>query len=234
MVASSQRGFTLVEILVAMIILSSVTLIAANAFSLFSTRWDGRLGRFDDTLKTAKTRLLVQEILENITPYVATSIDGKQRLFFEGNRNGFVAVSLTSLRDPSVPAVIRLSAIQQADFSYRLTYEEWPMSQRLLLQSGVALDFDPPIVLYSRLKDVQFQYFGAPAQSQLDDLERAQQELGVPPRWLPQYNSLATFRQPEKIDIRWLTADATEYVQQSVVLIRPTPGQTSRTTEGEF
>ena len=227
-------GFTLVEMLIAMVILSSVTLIGASAFSMFSRGWDGRLGNFDKNFQQVKTQLLAQDILSSIVPYVAFSADGKKRLYFEGNRNGFVAVSLRSMQDPTVPAVIRLSVQQNDDLSFRLIYEEWPMQSRLLLKSGVPLAFDAPIIIKQRLQDISFRYFGEPPVVGVTSISEADEAAtNARAQWYGAYNSLATFRQPSKIEITWLEdADSSPYVQ-TVDLVAPSPGQATMTSEDE-
>ena len=55
------KGFTLVEMLVSMVLLSMVLLIASSAYSMFSERWNGRLGHFNQSVAQAKNLILVQD-----------------------------------------------------------------------------------------------------------------------------------------------------------------------------
>lgn len=234
MVASrSSKGFTLVEILVATVILSAVVLIGGSAFALFAERWDGRLGRFDQQLHEAKIRWLVDDVLANITPYLVLNPQGEPRLYFEGNRNGFVAVSMRSLRDPAVPAVVRFSAVQRDDFLYDLLYEEWPMQDRLLLQSNAAIPFEPAITLYSALTDVKFSYFGIPERpvNQRQVISDIELSVTPDPEWLSEYNSLELKQQPLKVAFSWQAKAQESAREQIVTLLAPTPGQLSRMSE---
>ena len=91
------HGFTLIELLITMALLSMIILIGSSAFGLFAQRWDGRLGQFDSTMRSAQNIMLVQDVLTSLIPYVAYNRDGKPVIYFEGNRNGFVAVSSRSI-----------------------------------------------------------------------------------------------------------------------------------------
>ena len=109
------QGFTLVELLVTMSLLSMIILIGSSAFSMFSQRWDGQLGNFDKSARDARNVMLVQNILDSLVPYVTDDTDGGPIIYFEGNRNGFVSVSSQSIQSPEDYAVIRFSVKQDID-----------------------------------------------------------------------------------------------------------------------
>ncbi|SEK47125.1 prepilin-type N-terminal cleavage/methylation domain-containing protein [Colwellia chukchiensis] len=198
-------GFTLVEMLVAMVLLSMVLLIASSAYALFSERWDGRLGHFNRSVKQAKQLILVQEALKSVVSYVVTDDNKRAKLYFEGNRNGFVGVTLRSLFSPEVAAVVRVQIIQKADFSYQLIYQESAMTTQLLTQAKQALTFTDAVVLYDNLTAVEFQYYGWPSLRdkhwQADSAISARQAKA----WFSNYNSLERNVQPEQIKITFST-----------------------------
>ncbi|WP_448246061.1 PilW family protein [Thalassotalea agariperforans] len=195
------QGFTLVEMLVSMVLLSMVLLIASGAYSLFSDRWNGRLGHFNQSMKTAKQLILVQESLKSIISYVVTNKTKEPSLYFEGNRNGFVAVTLRSLFNPETAAVIRLQVIQNEDFSYQLIYQESTMVEQLLINLEQPINFGDPIVLFDKLKDVNFQYFGWPSTESKYWTPDSPLEEPSPQAWFDEYNSLEIKLQPEQIKI---------------------------------
>lgn len=195
------KGFTLVEMLVSMVLLSMVLLIASNAYSSFSNRWNGRLGHFNQSVVQAKQLILVQEALKSIVSYVVINDKSQAKLYFEGNRNGFVAVTLRSLFSPETAAVMRLQIIQNTDFTYRLTYQESSMAEQLLIKSKQSLNFSAPIVLFDNLSSAEFQYFGWPSsQSKNWTIDSAAVEP-EPPSWFNEYNSLAINLQPEQVKV---------------------------------
>ena len=201
-----KQGFTLVEMLVSMVLLSMVILIGSGAYAMFSERWDGRLGHFNQSAKQARQFILVQEALQSIIPYVVNDKEGKAKIYFEGNRNGFVAVTLRSLFDPKMPAVMRLQVIQQADFSYSLTYQEASMEGQLLTHAQQSLHFSDEIILFTKLSDIDFHYFGWPSTA---DKYWSAEDGGAKPSpkaWTNEYNSLEINLQPEQVQINFSTA----------------------------
>lgn len=198
---ATNKGFTLVEMLVSMVLLSMVLLIASSAYSSFSSRWDGRLGHFNRTAMQAKQLILVQEALNSIVAYAVTNESAQAKLYFEGNRNGFVAVTLRSIFTPENAAVIRMQLLQNPDFSYRLIYQESSMLEQLLTKANQPLNFSKPIVLFDNLSKVDFQYFGWSSRESkywTIDSATAQPE---PPAWYNEYNSLVKNLQPEQVKI---------------------------------
>lgn len=194
------HGFSLIEILVAMVLLSMVVLVSSQAYSIFASKWDGRLGRFNQTLSEAKSLTLVQRAVDGIIPYVAFNAKDKPKLYFEGNRNGFVAVSNSPVFAPESAAVIRLQAEQLSDFTFMLTYQEWPMVSPLL-KTDQPLAFGRKITLFTHQENILFRYFGwesAKAKNQNTG------DIFAPPaqkEWFNEYNSLERELQPHKIAI---------------------------------
>ena len=189
---SRESGFTLVELLVAMSLLSMVVLVGSAAFGLYGERWDGRLGQFDAKLRATQNLFLVQESLDSLVPYVARDRNGKPVIYFEGNRNGFVAVSSKSLLSEGNYAVVRFSVRENSDLSYDVLYEEYPMVDDLLLTIGTPLPFSRPLTLFRSVADPVFSYLG------WSDIEERQGEILAPPRWVSEYNGVKAWFSPLK------------------------------------
>jgi prepilin-type N-terminal cleavage/methylation domain-containing protein len=210
------QGFTLIEMLISMVLLSMVLLIATSAYSMFSEKWNGRLGYFNRSATNAKHFILVQEILKSIKPYVVTDDKDNAKLYFEGNRNGFVAVSLRSLFQPNKPAVIRLQILQNEDFSYALVYQESVMAEQLLTKVTQQIEFTSPIILFDNLKDVEFTYFAWPSIKSKNWQPDVSFELPEPKAWFGEYNSIEKRVFPEKIKIVF-NSEQGEFVLQTTL-----------------
>lgn len=210
------KGFTLVEMLVSMVLLTMVMLIASGAYSLFSDRWNGRLGHYNKSMATAKESILVQEALNSIIAYAVTDDKGDAKLYFEGNRNGFVAVTLRSIYNPKVAAVIRLKVSQNDDFTYKLIYEEFAMTEELLINAQQPIVFSSPIVLFDKLVNINFQYFGWPSLASYNwSSENSSTITNPKPRkWFDNYNALDTYIQPEQIKVTF-SAEKGEFSLQT-------------------
>ena len=162
---------------------------------------------------------LLEDILSHVHPYVVKNNAGIPRFYFEGNINGFVAVSKESLSRVDTTSVIRLTLAQNSDGSYDLLYEEAPMSEAALVRLTQRPNFSEPLTLLESLEDPEFSYFGSEAP--IDDAS------GIDVRhrdlWTSEYNSAMTLRHPKKVSIRW--SNGGEVVSWEVDLVQPVEGQ---------
>ena len=203
----NQKGFSLVELLVAMTIFSMMSLIAFSAFSFFADRWEGNVGKFDDKLRSTRTQLVLLETLQQLVPYEILDNESVARIFFEGNRNGFVSMSQQSITEPDSLAVVRLSIRQREDFTFELIYEEWPLRNVPYISIAQNVQFSDPIVLQGAIKEIRFQYFGMPETRGISDT----QLQNVRAEWWDEYNSFITNTFPENIAIQWTDAQNDEH-----------------------
>jgi len=214
-----QRGFSLVELLISMVLLSVIVLLSSFTYAQFSRYWDGRLGSFDNVFSVLRNGWLLEDILSHVHPYVVRNNAGIPRFYFEGNINGFVAVSKESLSRVDTTSVIRLTLAQNSDGSYDLLYEEAPMSRAALVQLTQRPNFSEPLTLLKSLQDPKFRYFGPEAPiNDSPDIDVRQRDL-----WTSDYNSAMTLRHPKKVEIQW-SSDG-EVISWVVDLVQPVEGQ---------
>ena len=197
------KGFTLVEVLMTMALLSMIILIGSSAFGLFAKRWDGQLGKFDATMQNARNIMLVQEVLDSLVPYMAYDPRGKPKIYFEGNRNGFVAVSSKSIYGRGDFAVVRFSVRQKTDLAYQVIYEEWPMFDDVLRSIDQPVTFSVPLILFDSVTNPRFEYFGWADLK--DKVPRDDITPPKPPSWLKNYNALVIGLSPLKAALRFNT-----------------------------
>lgn len=197
---NKNRGFTLIELLVSMSLLSMIVLLGASAFSLFGDRWNGRLGNFDSTMRNAQNIMLVQDVLNSLIPYVVYDDKGKPIIYFEGNRNGFVAVSSKSIYSHGDFAVVRFSVVQNPNLTFNVLYEEWPMGIDMLVSISQPLNFSPPLVLFENVKEPTFRYFGWG-----DFMERSSDIDVRPAYWADSYNGVKALFAPLRAKFTFTT-----------------------------
>ncbi len=198
-------GFTLVEILVTMSLLSMIVLVGSYAINVFGQRWDGRLGTFEETFIEVRNMMLVQEVLDCLVPYIAFNEEGQPFTYFEGNRNGFVAVSTQSLLSDDDFAVVRLSVEENEDRTFDVVYEEWPMDTHLLVSIGEPLSFSPPLVLFRSISDPIFEYYGwADVRDRPSDTK-----LGNLKKWQENYDGVKALFAPEKARLSFESSGGT-------------------------
>jgi prepilin-type N-terminal cleavage/methylation domain-containing protein len=198
-------GFTLIEMLITMSILSMVVLAGSSAFGFFSQQWDGSLGKFDQSMSNSRNIMLVQEILDNLIPYMAYDSKDQPSIYFEGNRNGFVAVSGRSLFKQERLAVVRFSVRQNTDLTFDVLYEEWPMEDEVLVSANTDLPFYPPLVLFRSVTEAEFGYFGW--SDILSKKGNGGDQFPQPPAWYPSLNAVASSVAPIKARLRFKFKD---------------------------
>jgi prepilin-type N-terminal cleavage/methylation domain-containing protein len=212
-------GFTLIELLVTMSLLAMVILIGSTAIGLFGDRWQGQLGNFDSRMRKAQSIMLVQDVLASLIPYIAYGPDGKPFVYFEGNRNGFVAVSSMSLYSHGDFAVVRFSVKQNLDLTYNVLYEEWPMKDNVLVSTHQKLKFSQPLILFKSVKNPQFDYLGwANVESRTSG---ADENKRPSPRWSSTYNGLVAWFSPIKVRFGFVSSGGKYSIISALASERP-------------
>lgn len=226
---SKTLGFSLVELLIALVVLSSMTLLAGTSLSMFMQQWNGMKGTYQQEVRDLMNALAVFDTLEQVHPFIVNDLEGRPRFYFEGNRNGLVAFTNQSFQSPEYPAIIRLSVVQQDDFLYSLIYEEAGLSGTLFQRIDTPLDFRQPILLGTDYDEVLFEYLGEkPVIDRFDSNEAERQTSFVD--WSTDYNSLALGYYPQQIKVYL----AKKGIQESFVieLVQPSNGHRSRLSSG--
>jgi len=154
------KGFSLIELLVAMAIMSMTLLISSMGYSFFMDRWQKNLGVFDLSAGTAKKLLLTKYTILGISPYILRDSNNNAVIYFEGNEDGLVGVTTRSFFNSDIPSVIRFSLKQQDDFTFHLLYEESPMLGPPLTTIKQTIEYKRKVILLENLTDIKFSYYG--------------------------------------------------------------------------
>lgn len=193
-------GFSLVELLVAMAIMSMTLMISSLGYSFFMERWQKNLGNFDNSANVAKRLILIKQVISGMSPYVLKDDKNAAAIYFEGSEDSFIGVSTRALRKPDVPFVIRLSIKQQDDFSYNVIYESSSIEFFPVTEIRQQIIFDAPITLISGLQDVKFAYYG--------NTSRDSAVNGETKSWWQSFNSLNRKIMPEQLRIGFVKEGA--------------------------
>ena len=158
-----QQGFTLVETLIAMVILMSLIFTANYTYSFYTRYWSGKLGQFDQSLFTARGLLQLKQAVESAIPYVVRGEGDDVGFYFLGRDEGFTLVSASPIfgsteHSSSVIRVFR----EQENGHYQVVYEEAPLSRELLVDLEQELTFTNRLVLFKTEQPISFDYYGWP------------------------------------------------------------------------
>ncbi|WP_258807323.1 prepilin-type N-terminal cleavage/methylation domain-containing protein [Pseudidiomarina sp. CB1] len=207
----TQRAFTLVETLIAMVLLSLLMLGGALAYDYFTQNWQRNKGSMNDAMQRHHLTTLVQRVTQSTFPKVIYKDRRAQQLafYFLGRDEGFTAVSSASVQDPALPAVYRIFREQKSNGKWRLVYEEAPLDGVPLEEADQTLPFNFRRVLYDDLEALDFSYFGWNNYDERRAMISAENTEELEPAWYTTYDGLQRVAHPLAIAInmngmRWL------------------------------
>lgn len=197
----NHRGFTLVEILIAMLILSAVMYIGSMSFSVFSQKWQQGQARFDTAAERARALLLLRQALQGSANYLVQNDKQQPEYLFEGAAKSLLFVTSQGLFSPGQLSLVRLQVESAADNTTadKLWYQETPLGQIPLL----SLEQLPPAsakTLLLSAANIRFNYYGW---ASLEDIERFFDGEGTRPQWQNTYHAGAIGRLPYTLNISW-------------------------------
>lgn len=195
----AERGFSLLEMLVAIIVLSIVIGISTFAYSMFIREWDGHLGRFDEAQAQYQRLEWLATALEDTLPYVVRDDQDQLGFYFLGRDEGLTLVTMSPIFAVGEPALVRVFRERDEDDTWQLVYEEAPFSGTLLARANQRLEFRHRLVIARDLARPTFRYFGwanAGSRLTIDDALSAQRS------WFDEYDGLVRRFHPEKIELQ--------------------------------
>lgn len=152
-------GFTLVELLIAMSLLSMIMLLGSTAFSIFSDKWNRTRNHFNHSLELVRASHAIQTVIDGIVPLVVE--DGqKAGFYFIGRKNSIRAVSLNGLVTNDSPVVFELSVGKVATGEKVLIYKETATRQLMLKSLSQKITFSTSIPLLHNIDDLEFSFKG--------------------------------------------------------------------------
>lgn len=201
MVASGflKRGFTLVELLIAMSIMLAMLVLTATAYQLYTDSWQRDLSKIDQSYQNFRYHDLLLDAMQAILPLAVTD-QGAQAYYFLGREEGFTAVTYSPIFNIGYPAVIRVFREANSDGSYRLVYEEASLQHIVLKSAQQILPFSQRKIIYDNISDLSFSYFGwkdiNTRMAAMDDFSGQSS-----PQWFAEFDALNRRLHPQKIQI---------------------------------
>jgi prepilin-type N-terminal cleavage/methylation domain-containing protein len=192
------RGFSLLEMLVAVVVLSMVIGISTYAYSLFIRQWDGHLGRFDESQAQYQRLEWLANALEDTLPYLVRDDKNELGFYFLGRDEGLTSVTMSPIFGVGEPALIRVFREPDDSGTWRLVYEEAPFAGKVLAHADQRMEFRHRLVVARGLPRPEFRYFGwADLQSRVN----TEDSLSTGRAWFDEYDGLRRQFHPEKIEL---------------------------------
>ncbi len=196
----AHNGFTLVELLVAITLLSMIMLLGTWSFSTFTNNWAGRLGYFSKHVSQSKDYILLSDIIQGISPHLINK-NGKPHYYFQANDKTIKAISQNGLFNTNMPVSFKLSVEVFADGTQYLLYQEAAYQP---LNVEQALSYSHEKILLNEVKNLQFSVFGwQSAYQKLLSEDPITNANNHKPNWQSQYNAALTNLLPIAIRVAW-------------------------------
>jgi prepilin-type N-terminal cleavage/methylation domain-containing protein len=194
------KGFTLIELLISMSLLSLVLLLGNWSFSLFVSKWEGRLGYFSEHVSQTKDYILLNNIISSILPYVIRGRSGGE-YYYKATQQSVIAVSQSGVFNTNSPVGFKLSIESSTSGENYLLYQEVIISDANLYGD---VGYTHEKILIAQAKNLSFTTFGW--QSVLDKIN-AEDPLvtnsNLKAIWHSNYNASKTSLMPIKLQVQW-------------------------------
>jgi len=193
----TNSGFTLIELMIAITILSLLLFTGSYSYSLMSERWNKELGQFSASAKNSKHLELLQRLLEGVQPYVVVDKNKKPSFFFIGDKTSLLGVSRTGLFETEYPVIFRLTTVDKGNGKVDLMYQSASTENILLLGTDQNIEFSKQLTLFNDIEGVEFSYFGWPHLYE----KNSETKNMANHRWYQRYSGIDNQLMPESFQI---------------------------------
>lgn len=162
----TSNGFTLLELLVSITILSLIITISYSALRMGTRSWDASIVKIEANTKKRSALALIKNKIEHIYPIV-WNVDARQVLAFEGSEDSlrFIAPSPQGRELGEYFEYLFIANRNQSETSLELYFEpHYPGTDEFTVS-----DSSPYREILSQLNSARFSYFGKPDMNSQED-----------------------------------------------------------------
>ena len=193
----SHGGFTLVELLIVISLLSLVLLTGMFSYSFFSQRWAKELSDYHTTTAFTRDVEIVRQVLQSSFPMVVEH-QNKRALFWLGQADNVTATSLNGFFYAGA-VIYRLQVEEAEGGKQQLVYLEQPLSQHRFQPLDKPPQFVYRRVLFEDVINTSFRYYGWASTDQRNRASIGEQ--GLSPQWFSDYRSHLRGFFPQQVTI---------------------------------
>ena len=196
---NKNSGFTLVELLISISILSMLLFTGTYAYQTLSNRWDKSLTKFDDVYKVGKNVNLLRDILTATYPSIIFDLSvepKKPTFFFEGSESRLLSITRSGLLKKVYPEIYRILITENRNEKFNLVYQT-SSSNEILLTAQQEIIFDKTIILLEDLDSAKFSYYGWDSVLQKGN----SQDNGSGATWRESFSAIDNQLLPNKIKV---------------------------------
>ncbi|WP_100642245.1 PulJ/GspJ family protein [Alteromonas facilis] len=199
---TSKKGFTLVELMISMTILSAMLMTGSYIYLLLSSKWEYETKEYDCAIDKMKSLAIIQRQLHLIAPHIVEHEQNgelKPVFFFIGNEKSLLSINSQGLFDATSSEVFRINATQQEDGRFEVVYQAVSMPMLELTSTDQELVFDRSIVLFDDLSEFNISYYGFETYDQQGEASDYDSEIS--PSWTAVFDGTERQIMPFEINI---------------------------------
>jgi len=197
---SNIAGFTLIEVLVATLILSFVIYAGTLSYSMFLDIWGKKRVEDIDAIHEYRYHMLLKAALESIYDYYVTDRINERAgfyyPFFRGEREEIEFITLSPVFRGRTPALARLRVERQKE-GRNLLYEEMPLDTTYIKYNDFKAEYKYSFIAYSDIEKIAIRYYGELERRLLPYREEFERLYG----WTESFQGKVLKGVPKKIEI---------------------------------
>jgi prepilin-type N-terminal cleavage/methylation domain-containing protein len=157
-------GFSLIEVLASMLILSLIIYMASISCSFFLKTWGQNKILSTQTFYEYKVRHLFRNALESSMDYMVKTFDAKKKEsyvpFFEGTSDNITFVTRSSVYESLKPAICKFSVEKNSSGTFLVRYMEKSLADCIIERYDKKIVFGKELILFDDISEVKISYFG--------------------------------------------------------------------------
>jgi len=160
-IVKTQKGFTLIELMLATSLLMLVMFSGYYAYSLYTQKWQKRVQVFWNDTEHAMALDAINKMMQSVNAYVVKGTDNKSSIYFSATSNKMSFVTYSPLFSQN-SALVELS-IQDVNGTSQLIYKERRLQSSPLIaldQIKAGEDWHKKALLLSNLQNISWSFFG--------------------------------------------------------------------------
>lgn len=197
---NKSTGFTLIELMIAISILTMLLFMGSYVYQMLASRWDKELGTFNQSAKQTKNLILTKNLLQGVHPFIIMNKEArveKPAFFFIGSNDSLLSVSRAGLFNQEYPEIFRLKALEKDNGLFDLVYQSVSTKNILLLSAQQEITFEHQVTLLSDITEIKFHYLGW---NGFMERGRADEDNTVP-IWRDSFSGIDNQLLPEKMTV---------------------------------
>lgn len=177
----AQKGFTLIETLIASSILMLILYAGYFGYAQFSERWDKRVDFYWQQTNQNLGIASLARVIESTSSYVVELENKKSVLFFLGERNGLSFVSDSPIFSDG-SAIVNVEVIG-SETEQKLVYRETSLSSFLFTSVQQEITWEYEVVLSEGLRDLSFIFLSWDNLAHVIEAKLPDSNVGKEPTW---------------------------------------------------